>query len=49
MADMSGNLYTVDCDTMRTTRIGSSGADGWYYAGMTYDHDTPATFIGTPV
>lgn len=40
VADMSGNLYTVDCDTMRTTRIGSSGADGWYYAGMTYDHDT---------
>ncbi len=40
VADMSGNLYTVDCDTMRTTKIGSSGADGWYYAGMTYDHDT---------
>lgn len=40
VSDMSGNLYTVDCDTMKTTRIGSIGQDTWYYAGMTYDYDT---------
>lgn len=40
VSDMSGNLYTVDCDTMQTTRIGSIGQNTWYYAGMTYDHDT---------
>lgn len=40
VADMYGTLYSVDCDTLNTTRIGSSGSDGWYYAGMTYDHDT---------
>ena len=37
ISDMSGNLYTVDCDTLYTTRIGSCGTETLYYAGMTYD------------
>ena len=40
ISDMSGNLYTVDCDTLYTTRIGSCGTETLYYAGMTYDYNT---------
>lgn len=41
IADMSSNLYIVDPDTLRTTKLqGSKGDDSWYYAGMTYDYDT---------
>lgn len=40
VADMECNLYIVDPDTLYTTRIGSAGHSGWFYAGMTYDYDT---------
>lgn len=43
-SDMYGNLYTVDPDTLHCTKIGSIGADSWYYAGMTYDHNTGNIF-----
>ena len=39
-SDMFGNLYTVDPDTLHCTKIGSIESDTWYYAGMTYDHNT---------
>lgn len=39
-ADMYGSLYTVDCDTLSTKRIGSVSDDCWFYAAMTYDYDT---------
>lgn len=39
-SDMYGNLYTVNPDTMHCTKIGSIEPDSWYYAGMTYDHNT---------
>lgn len=41
VSDMFSNLYTVDPDTLNTTKLqGSKGVDAWYYAGMTYDYDT---------
>lgn len=42
VSDMSGQLYTVDPDTLATYRIdgGSLGQDTWYYAAMTYDYNT---------
>ncbi len=40
ISDMSGNLYTVDADSLSTTKIGSTGQDTWYYAAMTYDYNT---------
>lgn len=40
ISDVSGNLYTVDCDTLYTTRIGNCGTGTLYYAGMTYDYNT---------
>lgn len=42
VSDMSGNLYTVDCDTLSTKRLesGSLGQDTWYYASMMYDYNT---------
>lgn len=40
IADMFSNLYTVDADTLSTTKVGSKSTDAWYYAGMTYDYDT---------
>lgn len=40
IADMASTLYLVDADTLNTTRLGSTNADSWYYAGMTYDYDT---------
>lgn len=40
ISDVSGNLYTVDCDTLYTTRIGNCGSESLYYAGMTYDYNT---------
>lgn len=40
ISDVSGNLYTVDCDTLYTTRIGNCGTETLYYAGMTYDYNT---------
>lgn len=39
-ADMYGNLYEVNPDTLKCTKIASIGQDTWYYAGMTYDHNT---------
>lgn len=40
VSDMYGALYTVDCDTLSTKKIGTAPTEGWYYAGMTYDYDT---------
>ncbi len=39
-SDMSGNLYTVNPDTMECKNIASIGEETWYYADMTYDHNT---------
>lgn len=40
IADMFGNVYTVDPETLRTTNIGYTSEQGWYYAAMTYDYNT---------
>ena len=40
IADMASTLYSVDPDTLVTTRLGGVTADSWYYAGMTYDYNT---------
>ena len=40
IADMSSTLYSVDADTLSTTRLGSASGDSWFYAGMTYDYNT---------
>lgn len=40
IADMSGNLYTVDPDSLSTTKIGSAGSEYWFYGAMTYDYNT---------
>lgn len=39
-ADMEGNLYLVDCDTLVCSRVGALDSPFWYYAGMTYDYNT---------
>lgn len=39
-SDMFGNLYHVNPDTMYCTKIGSIEQSTWFYAGMTYDHNT---------
>ena len=44
ISDMFGTLYTVDADTLNTTRIGSTGTDTWYYAAMTYDYNTGSIY-----
>ncbi len=40
IADMASTLYSVDPETLNTTRLGSVSADSWYYAAMTYDYNT---------
>ncbi len=40
IADMDGNLYTVDPDTGACTRIGSCGVETQFYGGMMYDYNT---------
>ncbi len=40
IADMDSTIYTVDPDTLYTTRLASAGFESWYYAGMTYDYNT---------
>ncbi len=39
-SDMDGNLYEVNPDNMHCTKIGSIDQESWFYAGMTYDHNT---------
>ncbi|MBR6770392.1 MAG: S8 family serine peptidase [Lachnospiraceae bacterium] len=39
-SDMFGNLYHINPDDMKTKKIGSIEPDSWFYAGMTYDHNT---------
>ena len=40
IADMFGNLYTVNPDNLQTRLIASTGNEYWFYAGMTYDYNT---------
>lgn len=44
IADMFGTLYSVNADTLSTTRLGSVGHDTWYYGGMTYDYNTGSIY-----
>ncbi len=44
ISDMFGNLYSVNADTLSTTRLGSTGQDCWYYAAMTYDYNTDSIY-----
>ena len=39
-SDMFGNLYHVNPDDMSAVKIGSIEPDSWFYAGMTYDHNS---------
>ena len=40
IADMYTNLYTVNPDTLNTTKIYSNGTNSWFYAAMGYDYNT---------
>ena len=44
IADMKSALYTVDPDTMHTTKIYDGGDDSWYYAAMAYDYNTDSIY-----
>lgn len=44
IADAYGVLYTVDCDTLQTTRVGSRNGDTQYMGGMTYDYNTDSIY-----
>lgn len=44
IADMQSALYTVDPDTMHTTKIYDGAADSWYYAAMSYDYNTDSIY-----
>lgn len=39
-SDMYGNIYLVNPDTMYCTKLASITPDSWFYASMTYDHNT---------
>lgn len=44
VADQNTNLYSVDPDTMQTTRLYTSDVFAPYYAAMGYDYDTDAIY-----
>lgn len=44
IADMKSRLYTVDPDTMRTTKIYDENKEYWYYGSMTYDYNTDSIY-----
>ena len=39
-SDMYGNIYLVNPETMHCTKLASITPDSWFYASMTYDHNT---------
>lgn len=39
-SDMYGNIYHVDPDTLACTKLGYIDQSTWFYAAMTYDHNT---------
>ncbi len=39
-ADMGGNLYSVDSDTLYCKRLGTAPSESQFYASMTYDYNT---------
>lgn len=44
VSNMFGALFTVDPNTMETTRIGGIQSDTWYYGAMTYDYNTGSIY-----